>query len=291
MRKQLSIIIPAYNEEKTIISTIEALKKELSKISDLEYEIIVVNDASKDRTEEILKNVIGIRIIDHQQNKGYGASLKTGIDDAKFNDLLFFDGDGQHKAEYIPEMLQYSDDFAMVSGTRTGYKGPIIRQPGKKLLRSLANYLTQQKIPDINCGLRIVKKDQISKFLHLLCNGFSFSTTSLLLFIGESLPVKYIPITINKRLGESKSTIKPRHAIDTFVIILRTIMVSSPLRVFLPISTLLFLGAVISVGYDLFFRSLNITDITLLLFMSSILIFFFGLLADQMAAIRKEIKK
>jgi len=177
----------------------------------------------------------------------------------------------------------------MVAGARSGYKGPLIRQPGKKLLHWLANYLTQQKIPDINCGLRIVKKDKISKYLHLLCNGFSFSTTSLLLFMGEDLSIKFIPITINKRLG--KSTVGPKHAIETFVIILKSIMITSPLRVFLPISTLLFLGALISLVFDFLSSPIHITSATILFSLSSLLIFFFGLMADQLSAIRREIKK
>jgi glycosyltransferase involved in cell wall biosynthesis len=289
MKQQLSIIIPAHNEERVIGQTIETLKNELSKISELEYEIIIVNDASTDATKEILEKLQGVKIAHHHHNKGYGASLKTGVKESKFENLLFFDADGQHQPRYISEMMKYIDEFDMVAGARNGYKGPLIRQPGKKILHWLVNYLTQQKIPDINCGLRIVKKDKISKYLHLLCNGFSFSTTSLLLFIGEDLPIKFVPITINKRLG--KSMVGPKHALETFVIILKSIMVSSPLRVFLPISSLLFLGALISLAFDLVSRPIHITSVTILLSISCLLIFFFGLMADQLSAIRKEIKK
>lgn len=288
-KTNLSIIIPVYNEEGVINKTIEDLKKELVKL-DLDYEIIVVNDASTDKTKEILEKIEGIKLINHPYNKGYGASLKTGIEKAKFENLLFFDADGQHKAEYIPEMIKYIDEFDLISGARQRYKGPIIRQPGKKLLNMLANYLSQQKIPDLNCGLRIVKKDKISKFLHLLCDGLSFSTTTLLLFATEGHTIKYVPIIINKRVG-GKSTVRPRHAIDTLIFILRTILLSSPLRIFLPVSIILFIATLISAIYDIFFRPLDLTDQTIILFVSFLFIFFFGLLADQMVAIRKEIKK
>jgi len=286
MKQSLSIIIPAHNEEKIIGQTIQSLKNELSKIADLEYEIIVVNDFSTDKTTDILGKIEGIKIINHTQNKGYGASLKNGIKEAKFENLLFFDADGQHKPEYIPEFLKYADDFDMISGARVGYKGPIIRQPGKRILHWLANYLSQQKIPDLNCGLRLVKKTKISEFTHLLCDGFSFSTTSSLLFLTEGLSVKYIPITINKR--EGKSMVRPKHALDTLMFILRVILLTSPLRVFLPISILLF-----AVGGAWLIQNLvhkNISDITLLLLISAVLIFFFGLLADQVSAIRREVK-
>jgi glycosyltransferase involved in cell wall biosynthesis len=290
MKKSLSVIIPAHNEEKTISRVINELENELSKL-DLDYEIIIVDDTSTDKTKEIIEKIPGIKILNHHINQGYGASLKTGIREAQFNNLLFFDADDQHKPEYISEMIKYIDDFDLVVGARTGYKGPIIRQPGKKLLHWLANYLTKQKIPDLNSGLRMVKKDQISKFLHLLCDGFSFSTTTTILFIGEGLRIKYVPITINKRLSESKSKIRPKHAIDTFILILRTILLSSPLKVFLPMSSLFFIGALATLVYDALHPPFNITDITILLLLSSILIFFFGLLADQITAIRRELRK
>jgi len=285
--KNLSVIIPAYNEEKIIEQTIQDLKKELVKL-DLDYEIIVADDGSTDRTKEILEKIEGIKLINHPYNKGYGAALKSGIEKAKYDNLLFFDADGQHKTEYISEFIKYIDNFDMVAGTRVGYKGPLIRQPGKKILQWLANYLSKQKIPDINCGFRIVKKEPILKFIHLLCDGFSFSTTSILLFLTDGLAVKYVPIAINKREGKSK--VRPKHAFDTLIFILRTILLSSPLRVFLPISLLLFLGAVISGLYDIILTPFNISDTTVLLLISSILIFFFGLLADQIASLRKEIK-
>jgi len=291
-KTNLSIIIPAYNEEKSIKETINGLEKELAKLN-LNYEIIVVNDASTDKTGDVLKEISGIQIINHPYNKGYGASLKAGIGKAKFENLLFFDADGQHKPEYISEMIKYVDEFDLISGVRIGYKGPTIRQPGKKLLHWLSNYLSQQKIPDFNCGFRIVKKEQISKFAHLLCNGLSFATTTLLLFIGEGLPIKYVPITINKRKG-GKSGVRPKHAFDTLILILQTILLTSPLRVFLPMTGLLILFVIVSFVNDMIYSyhaNLHISSTTLFLSISSVLIFFFGLLADQMAAIRKEIKK
>jgi len=110
----LSVIIPAYNEEKSIAETIKGLKKELNKL-DLDYEIIAVNDASTDKTKEILERIQDIKLIHHPYNKGYGASLKTGIEKAKFDNLLFFDADGQYKPEYISEMIKYIDQFKDIS--------------------------------------------------------------------------------------------------------------------------------------------------------------------------------
>lgn len=287
MAKNLSVIIPAHNEARVINQVVENIKNELSKL-DINYEIIVVNDASTDATKTVIEKIPGIRIIHHQLNKGYGASLKTGIKEASLENILFFDADGQHKAEHIPEMIKHMDEFDMISGTRIGYKGPIIRQPGKKLLNWLANYLNQQKIPDLNCGLRIVKKDKISKITHLLCDGFSFSTTTLLMFLNEGLSIKYVPITVDRREGKSK--VRPKHALDTFIFVLRTIIMINPLRVFLPVTMLVLIFALISVAYDVFFVSpIHISSTSIILLISSLLIFLFGLMTDQIATLRKDI--
>ncbi|MBI4708687.1 MAG: glycosyltransferase family 2 protein [Candidatus Portnoybacteria bacterium] len=286
-KTSLSVIIPVFNEEQTIGPLVSALKNELERLN-LEYEIIAVNDASTDNSRAVLEDIKDVQVHTHFHNKGYGAALKTGIKKAKFNNLLFLDADGQHKIEYIAKMLECAQGSKMVSGVRVGYKGPWLRQPGKKILQWLANYLAKQKIPDLNCGFRLVKKDSISKFTHLLCDGFSFSTTTHLIFINEGLPIKYVPITINRRTGKSK--VGPKDAFNTLIVILQIITLFSPLRIFLPVSFLLFLGTLISFGYDLFLFPPNVTDTTIILFLSSLLIFCFGLLADQIAAIRREMR-
>jgi len=286
--KNLSIIIPAYNEQGAIAETIKGLKKELSDI-DLNYEIIVVNDGSTDKTKKILEKISGIKLINHPYNKGYGASLKTGVRNAKSNLLMFFDGDGQHLPENIPNFLKHIKDFDMVSGAlpKKGYKVPYIRRPGKKLLHLIANYLTGMKIPDVNRGLRIVRKNDISKFLHILPNGFSFSTTTMLAFIKDGLSVKFVPIKIKKRIG--KSAVKPKDAPKMLLLILRIILLFSPLKIFLPVSIFFFILGIASLIQNLIVT--NISDVTVLLLISGMLIFFFGLLADQNSAIRREMKR
>jgi glycosyltransferase involved in cell wall biosynthesis len=288
MKKQLSIIIPVYNEEKTINQVIDDLKKELFRL-DLDFEIIVVNDASTDKSKEIIEKISEIKIFHHPINKGYGASLKTGIKNAKFDYLLFLDADNQFPIEKIEEFLKYVPGFDMISGARIrGYKGPLTRLPGKKILNLIANYLTKTKIPDLNCGFRIVNKKEISKFLHLLPQGYSLSTTSLLTFIKSGLNVKFVPIEIKKRT-DGKSMVKPKDAFRTFLLIARIVLLFSPFKIFLPINVIIFLLAIGSGTYDIFFRPHNITDATILLLVSSILMFFFSLVADQLAAIRREI--
>lgn len=285
---KFSVIIPAYNEAEAIKGVLQELKTYLNE-KKYQAEIIVVDDGSTDQTNKILKDFQDIKFISHPYNKGYGASLKTGIKNAEYDWILWYDADGQHKPEYIEELIKYRNEYDMVIGARLGYQGPFFRQPGKKLLHYLAEYLVQQKIPDLNSGLRLVKKDLFLKFSHILPNGFSASTTITLAFFKEGFNVKYVPIAIKKRKGES--SVKIRDGLKTVMFILRIIILFSPLRIFLPVSILTFGLAIFSLILDIFPYSqgqLNIGDTTILLFVSSLLFFFFGLLADQISAIRRE---
>jgi glycosyltransferase involved in cell wall biosynthesis len=162
MDEGISIIIPAYNEAGIIGQTITNLKLALEQIGEI-FEIIVVNDGSSDATaEEAAKT--GVKVINHPYNKGYGAAVKSGVKEAQYNWLGFYDADGQHTPETFISLIPYVKDYDMIVGAREGYRGPAVRQPGKKLLQWIANYLSDVKIPDINSGLRLVKKRIISAF-------------------------------------------------------------------------------------------------------------------------------
>ncbi|OQX91142.1 MAG: hypothetical protein B6D58_08840 [candidate division Zixibacteria bacterium 4484_95] len=174
---KVSIVIPAYNEKAGIESTITELIKF---IENKDWEIIVVNDGSTDDTKLRLKSFSQITVIDHPYNKGYGASIKTGINNASGDVIVLFDADGQHDPEDIPRLLDELPYYDMVTGKRTkGSKQDWLRKPGKFLLGLTANLLTEKKIPDLNCGFRAIKKDVIIDMLELFPDGFSFSTTSV----------------------------------------------------------------------------------------------------------------
>jgi len=283
---KFSIIIPIYNEEKAIKEVLIELNNYLQN-KNFQTEIIVVNDGSTDQTKKILNGIDNIKLINHPYNKGYGASLKTGVKSAQYDWILLYDADGQHCPEYIEELIKYSNDYDMIVGARQGYQGPLIRQPGKKLLIWTANYLVQKKIPDLNSGLRLIRKNLFLKYAHIFPNGFSLTTTITLAFFKEGLNIKYVPIEIKKRNG--KSTIRPIHGLEALMIIFRTITLFSPLRIFLPVSFFFFtLSLVISIFQSISIKELNISDTTIILSIFSLFLFFFGLLADQISAIRRE---
>lgn len=285
--KKVTVIIPAYNEESAIGCTLEELWETVKSHN---WDIIVINDGSTDRTAEIVKAFTFVKLIEHPYNKGYGASLKTGIQNAETELVAFYDADGQHKPEDLQSMLNNMAQYDMLVGMRTKNSySAWTRRPGKWVLAKVANYLSGRKIPDLNSGLRIVKKELIENMLHLFPQGFSFSTTSTLAFFNMGYNVGYHPITARKRIGQS--TVKQlKHGSETLMLILRLIVLFNPLKVFLPVSfALILLGLVYEVFWGIILiERIKLIPGALLLFLSGLLIFFFGLLADQLSALRKQ---
>jgi glycosyltransferase involved in cell wall biosynthesis len=285
--KNLSVIIPVYNEEKVVGETINGLKKELTRLN-LDYEIIVVNDASTDKTKEILEKTEGIKLINHPENRGYGAALKTGIKNSIYDWILIIDADGTYPNESIADLIKYASDYDMVVGARTGKKVkiPLIRRPAKWIINKLANYLSKTKIPDLNSGLRIMKKPLLEKFIHILPDGFSLTTTITLAALTNDYTIKYIPINYSERVGKSK--IRPiRDTLIFFQLIIRTILYFNPLKVFVPFSLILFLLGVGIFFYSYFFMT-RILDVTVaVILISSIQILAIGMIADLVTKTRK----
>lgn len=283
----VSILIPCYNEEKGIKDTIDRLQVCAVKNK---WDIIVIDDGSTDGTAEILGKIKGIRVVSHPYNKGYGAALKTGIMNAETPLVVFYDGDGQHNPVDVENLLRNFNNFDMLVGERgKGSHRDWLRAPGKWLLTKIANILTERKIPDLNSGLRVIKREIISKYLHLMPDGFSFSTTSTIAFMNLGYNVGYFPITVNKRTG--KSSVKQlKHGSGVIILILRLIALFNPLKIFLPVSLFLFLvGTIYEIifGIILFPGTMRLIPGALFLLVSSIIIFLFGLLVDQISELRK----
>jgi len=284
METEITVIIPAYNEEKGIGEVIDKIKEAMENAK-VNHEIIVVNDGSTDETAAIVKGK-SVKLVQHPYNKGYGAALKTGVKNAKGNIVLFMDADAQQNADDIPRLLEPMKEYDMVVGKRTkGSKIPLLRRLGKFILSVLANYLAGQKIPDLNSGFRAIKKEIVMKYMGILPDTFSFTTTITLATIKEGYNLKYVPIETGERVGSSKVKLF-RDGSRFVMLILRTVALFDPLKVFLPVSIVLFLAGFSYLVYNLIFY-LNVPDTSVLLIVSSLILFFFGLLADQLSLMRK----
>ncbi len=276
----VSIVIPAYNEEE---GCIPVLRKLIATMEDsgLEYEVIVVDDGSTDKTTEQLCQLEGaITVLRHDRNMGYGAALKTGIRQAAYDLIAITDADGTYPNEQLPKLVGEMRGQAMVVGARIGQsvKIPLIRRPAKWAINKLANYLSQTRIPDLNSGLRVMRRDVLERFLRLLPSGFSFTTTITLAMLTNGYPVRFEAIDYEHRAGKSK--IRPiRDTLNFIQLIIRTVMYFDPLRIFVPLSLLLILASVgVLIGSWVQGVVMDVT--TVVLFVAGIQLLATGMIAD-----------
>jgi len=276
----ISVVVPVYNEGKSIDSTILTLNSVMASTG-VDFEIIFVNDGSSDNSGDVLKNKVDlIKLVEHRSNRGYGAALKSGIRIAKYEIIVITDADGTYPNEIIPDLINKIYKKDMIVGARTGAKVaiPLIRKPAKWFLNKLANYLSGIKIPDLNSGLRVMRKNIIKKYFHLLPDGFSFTTTITLAMASDSYQIEYVPIDYLKRDGKSK--IRPIHDTLNFIqLIVRTILYFNPLKVFMPIGLIL-----ISLSFGLLmyriFVDLAFGVTIIVLFLAGIQLLALGIIAD-----------
>ncbi|HOL48184.1 MAG TPA: glycosyltransferase family 2 protein [bacterium] len=283
----LSIIIPVYNEEEAIIKVINNIRNDLAN-KNINYEIIIVNDGSTDKTCELLENtkIENLKIINLPYNKGYGAALKTGIIKAESENICIIDADDTYPTNMIYELYKDINKYDMIVGSRTGEKVsiPNLRRPAKWFIGVLANYLAGTKIPDLNSGLRIFKKRLALTYFNILPSGFSFTTTITLAAYSGDYFIKYIPINYYKRKGKSK--IKPvRHTMEFTLLVFRIIMYFKPLKIFIPISSIIFIIGLYRTIYTIITRSM-IHEFSVLTILLSVLIFLIGLFADMIVKTR-----
>jgi len=282
--KKISVIIPAYNEADGIGKVLDNL---MSVAKQHGWEVIVVDDGSSDNTADIAVNC-GAKVLKHSRNQGYGASLSTGIKATDADIVVFMDADGQHNHNDIFHLLEEIEENDMVAGARTkDSHTDFHRRAGKGVLKWFANYLAKEKIPDINSGFRAFKRDVLLTYLHLMPKGFSFSTTSTFAMLKGGHNIKWIPITTTKRTGTS--TIKQlKHGPETLMLMLRLTVLFDPLRVFLPISGVSMLFAVVMTILNLILYRKAVPASAVLFTISAVIIFMLGLVTDQVSAIRRE---
>jgi glycosyltransferase involved in cell wall biosynthesis len=283
-QKKISVIIPAYNESEGISGLLRKMTEEgYHKV----YEIIVVDDGSTDGTGAIART-FPVNVVSHSSNKGYGASLKTGVRKASGEYVIMMDSDGQHDPKYLAEISAMLQDHDMVIGTRSAASFQVkTRQAGKKLIRWVGEYLVEQKLPDYNSGFRGFRKDLIHSMLHIMPNGFSFSTTSTLAFLKEGYSIGTFPIDVAPRQGRPSNVKFLKDGSKTLMLILRIIMLFNPLKIFLPASVIMFLAGV-SFGIYGYVVVERFSNGAIVLTILGMFLFFIGLVADQISILNRK---
>ena len=283
----LSILIPAYNEETGIQNVLEEL------VSDQELqkaEIIVVDDGSTDHTAAIVRQFPRIKLIEHIKNKGYGSAIKTGTRISSKEIIIWFDSDGQHRVADLKNIYQeiISNDLDYCVGIRgkDSFQDPS-RKLGKQILKWVVEFAVDQSIADYNSGLRGFKKEILLKYIHLLPKRFGASTLTTLLMIEQDHFGKEIPILVKERIG--KSTVHQfRDGFQTIRIIFHIFLLFKPLRFFGSIGLLCILLGGFYGLYKAFTLGLGFPVLSSILISFGMQSIFFGLLCDQISALRRE---
>jgi glycosyltransferase involved in cell wall biosynthesis len=279
----VSVIIPVYNEETGINILLE--KMQAMKLHE-KYEIIIINDGSSDRSLEVIKK-FPVKVYSHNVNKGYGAALKTGIRKAHGKKVVILDSDGQHDPAQISQMADMLDEHEMVIGTRDKDSFQVkTRQVGKKVIRWVGEYLVEQKLPDYNSGYRGFNAELIKAMLHIMPNGFSFSTTSTLAFLKEGYSIATVPIKVEERVGRSSNVKFFKDGAKTIMLILRIIMLFNPLKIFFPASFIITLSGLIYGVYGYFIAD-RFSNGAIVLAILGMFLFFIGLVADQISIMNR----
>lgn len=275
----LSIVIPAFNEEGAVQQTIEDVRREMD-ATGVPYEVIVIDDGSEDRTLDIAR-ATGAIVDTNQVNTGYGASLKRGIKHAQYEYVAIIDADGTYPARYLPAMLEMCRNQDMVVGDRGAAMRnvPWIRKPAKFILNNFASFLAERKLNDLNSGLRVFRKSELVPFIPLLPQKFSFTTTITLCMACNGKRMVYTPIQYGKRVGKSK--IRPVDFINFLILVLRMTTLFNPLRVFIPLGLALMGLGVLKFAYDVWMD--NLSETTIFAFLSALIIWSLGLIADMIS--------
>lgn len=285
--KNVSVVIPALNEEKTIEKVISDIESVLLK-GDIEFEIIVVDDGSVDNTHKIAKKK-KVEIIRHPVSGGYGLSLRDGINKSQYDNIVIIDGDGTYPVNKIPELLSGLSEYDMVVGARKGkfYKESLLKNSSRILLQLICEFVTGRRIPDVNSGLRAFKKDVVLKFKENFCLGFSFTTTITLAFHLNGYFIKYVPIDYYARAGHRGHIKIFRDSLRTAQIITQGILYYNPIKLFILLALAAFIGAAGALAFYSLNGSMLFLIIGSIFLFSSFLYFGMGLIAEEIRNIKR----
>jgi glycosyltransferase involved in cell wall biosynthesis len=281
----VSVVIAALNEGATIGGVVEQILVHCPSA-----EVLVIDDYSTDDTAARAA-AAGARVIRRPYTLGQGAGVKTGVRAARGEIVVLIDGDGQHDPADIPRLLDLivGGPYDLVIGERdrAGQQNAV-RWLGNSALNRVGSYLVGLPMRDLTSGFRAMRRHVMLDLLHLLPNQFSWSTTSALAFAKMGFHVRFEPIVVRRRETGQSSQKLMRNGIRFLLIILRMSTLFSPLRIFFPLFVLLELLAVAGYLWSVSTsgRVLHLPPSTVMFFLGGLVLFFFGLISEQVASLR-----
>lgn len=275
----VSIVLPAKNEARNLEHLLPRLRA-----AQPTAEILVVDDGSSDGTVAVCK-AAGVACVSHPYSMGNGAAIKTGARHASGDVIVFMDADGQHDPGVIGDLLACLErGYEMAVGARSwDSHASRHRRAANWLYNHLASYMTGRQVLDLTSGFRAVRRRHFMRFLYLLPNGFSYPTTSTMAFFRSGLPVAYVPIVARQREGKSHIRLI-EDGLRFFMIILKVGALFSPMRLFLPVSALIF-GTGLAYYAFTFITEHRFTNMSALLLTTSVTTFLIGILAELVSAL------
>ncbi|MFC5577211.1 glycosyltransferase family 2 protein [Lysobacter niabensis] len=277
---KISVILPAKNEAEGLARTLPRLVALMP-----EAEIIVVDDGSTDETAEVSR-LHGATVLSAPYSMGNGAAIKRGARAASGEVIVFMDADGQHDPALIHGLLsKLNEGFDMVVGARNASgQANVGRGVANAFYNRLASWMTGMRVADLTSGFRAVRAERFREFLYLLPNGFSYPTTSTMAFFRSAYPVAYVPIQVARRVGTA-SHIRPiKDGVRFMLIIFKIATLYSPVKLFAPISLVFFLAGLGHYAWT-FITSGRFTNMSVLLFSASVIIFLIGLISEQITSL------
>lgn len=290
-RPDISVVLPIYNEVGHLAEELTRIVKGLE-AAGVSFEVVAVDDRSTDGSRELLAELAQgddrIRVIEHRRNLGSGGARRTGTRAARGHVAVWTDVDMTYPNDRIAELVDALGDADQVVGARTSEQGThkVARVPAKWLIRRLAQYLTQEPIPDLNSGFRAFRRDDSLPYLSRLPNGFSCVTTMTMSYLSDGRSVTYVPIEYAAREGRSKFHWY-RDTRRYLLQVVRMVLSYEPLRVFLPIGLALLTFGLAKLGYDAVTKDLRIATNTLLVLFAAFQVISIGLLADLVVRVSR----
>ncbi|VVS90853.1 glycosyltransferase family 2 protein [Desulfoluna spongiiphila] len=280
--KRVSVILPVYNEAGSLPTLLTVLNSNYP-----DYEIIVVNDGSEDQTSAVCAQ-FDAQLIEHPYNMGNGAAVKTGMRHASGDIFVTMDADGQHDPADIKNLLSYISEYDMVVGARS-FSGQATPQRalGNWIYNTFASYVAKFRIKDLTSGFRAVRRNVALEQLHLFPNTYSYPTTLTLAVLRSGYSLIYTPIRVNQRANGKSGIHLVKDGSRFLMIIIKVCTLYSPLRVFLPVSGMMFFLGVINYAYTYFVGG-RFTNMSAVLFMSGVIIFMMGIISEQICQMRYE---